>query len=168
MTESATLVGMGDLLAGGSTEEFGCLGIGSGVVLAAYDPQAKVGGCAHFFLPSAPKEFDSTRPAKYVDTGVEALMNRMRRLGAKEENIRVALVGGASVITSDATSTARMDLGMRNVDAAHRALEANGLRCLMEDLGGQIGRSLTLSTRSGEVRIRTSVHPEKVLGKLQG
>lgn len=167
MTSAATLVGMGDIQAGGSSTEFGCLGIGSGIVVAAYDAEAKIGACAHFFLPTAPNDFDRSRPGKYVDTGIAELVTRMRRLGAQEENILLALVGGASVLTTEGGG-ARHDLGARNVDAAHRTLIDLGLRCLVEDLGGQIGRSLSMSARDGEVRIRTCLHPEKVLCRLQG
>lgn len=168
MTAGATLVGMGEVQVGGSAAEFGCLGIGSGIVLAAFEPVARVGGCAHFFLPVAPKDFDRARPGKYVDTGIEELLTRMLRLGADEKLINVALVGGATVITSERSSSARIDLGLRNAESAHRALAAYGMRCLMEELGGQTGRSLAFSGKSGEVRIGTCLQPEKLLCRLQG
>lgn len=168
MTAKATLVGMGDLQAGGGNVEFGCLGIGSGIVVAAFDPTAKVGGCAHFFLPSAPADYDRDRPAKYVDTGLEELLARMQRLGAAGTTINVALVGGANVIKCEGSFSSRADLGTRNAEAAHRIILEFGLRCLIEELGGQIGRAISFSNRDGEVKIRTCLQPEKVLCKLQG
>jgi chemotaxis protein CheD len=166
MTTAVDLVGMGDVhaAAGG---EFNCLCVGSGIVVAAYDAQMKVGACAHFILPKAPPAFDPKKPGKYVNTGIAELLRCMVSLGAEKSHIRMALAGGSSLMSSSELAP-MADLGARNLEAARVALEEAGFTCVAQDVGGQIGRSVTLSTTDGAVRVRTCVQPDRVLCKLRG
>jgi chemotaxis protein CheD len=165
MTTALEMVGMGEVFAG-DDGEFNCIGVGSGIVLAAYDSKSKVGACAHFILPSAPATFDRSRPGKYVNTGFAELIRKMQELGADASNIRVALAGGASLMSS--TDASCFDLGNRNLEAAHEAMAELGMRCVAQDIGGQAGRTVSLSTKDGAVKVRTSVQPDRVLCNLRG
>lgn len=167
MAKEFDLVGMGDVTVGKNGGELNCMGVGSGIVIAAFDPCAKVGACAHLILPCAPDTAQPNRPGKYVNTGIAELVRIMLAFGAEKESIRVALAGGSSFMpASEATQLA--NLGKRNLEATQRELEEHGLTCMARDVGGQEGRSVTLSTRDGEVRVRTSIRPDHMLCKLKG
>lgn len=56
-----------------------------------------------------------------------------------------------------------MRVGERNIEAAKKALEKEKVPLLAEDVGGNYGRSIELSTATGKLRIRTIGHGEKVL-----
>jgi chemotaxis protein CheD len=160
---------MGEIEAVQGESEFNVLGVGSGVVLAAYDSQNQVGGCAHFILPNPPPEFDAQRPGKYVAVGVTEMLRKMAELGAQESNIRTALIGGAGVLFQCGQVPSGVgDLGERNVRAVLDALEDSGIGCAAKEVGGQLGRNISFCVKSGVVRVRTGQQSERVLCKLGG
>ena len=55
-----------------------CLGLGSCVGMAAYDPVSKVAGMAHIVLPRS--DGRSGLPAKFADTAIPALVDEMCKL----------------------------------------------------------------------------------------
>lgn len=164
---SHDVVGMGEVHFAAEGCEFNCIGVGSGIVVAAYDPSSKIGACAHFILPQAPESFDVQRPAKYVNTGFAEVVRQMTTMGADPHRIRVALAGASSLIPSG-DSADHLDLGARNLRAALQALEEKGFPCVAQDVGGQAGRTVSLSTVDGVVRVRTGVQPDKRLCELRG
>ena len=160
------LVRMGEVQVSCGAEELSCMGVGSGIVMAAYDPKSKVGACAHFILPAAPSAFDVGRAAKYVDTGLAELVRQMVSQGADKSQIRCALAGGSSLKPHDASFVE--DLGARNLEAAAQAIEREGIHCMAQDVGGRWGRTVKLSTTDGAVRIQSSVQPQRMLCRLRG
>ena len=166
MTATLEHVTLGDVHVAGGDIELNCLGVGSGVVFAAFDPISKIGACAHLILPNAPATYDRSRPCKYVNTGIGDVIRRMHQLGADPKNICTALVGGASLMST--TDCSSFDLGNRNVEAAHEAIAELGIKCNAQDVGGQSGRNVSLTTSDGVVRVRSCAQPDRVLCKLRG
>ena len=158
---------MGEIQAVRGEADFSCVGIGSGIVIAAYDPKQKVGVCGHFILPTAPPEHDLNRPGKYVDTGIAQAMDEMLALGAKRKDIRVAMIGGARLFVRG-DEHVPCNLGVRNVEAAYRALAEFGVDCQAQEIGGQEGRTVTFSGRDGTVKIRMWPDSDRVLCNLRG
>ena len=167
MTANLRLVGMGEVQAVRGEADFSCVGIGSGIVIAAYDSKQKVGACGHFLLPNAPPEHNGSRPGKYVDTGIAQVMDEMMALGSSPKDMRVAMIGGARLFVNGEEHLPG-NLGVRNVEAAYRALAEFGVSCQAQEIGGQEGRTVTFSGRDGTVKIRMWPDSDRVLCNLRG
>lgn len=136
----------------------GCLGLGSCVAIALHDSQAGVGGMAHTVLPDSTAGRPRGEDARFVDLAVPMLLREMVALGAERRQLRVHLVGGAQMLQSAAMSE-RAQIGARNVEAAHSALEALGLRVTSDQTGGGHGRTVWLQVKSGELVVTTAGQP---------
>jgi len=122
-------------------------GLGSCVAVAVYDPEAGVGGLLHAMLPAAPDPVD--KPSKYVDSGLEEMVDAMAGRGASPGNLAAKLVGGSSMLDISVGEA----VGQRNVDAANRALDAANVQLLAAETGGNDGRSVSFCPASGDVTI---------------
>src|ERR1700728_4863528 len=83
-----------------------CLGV------AIYDPVTKVGGLLHSLLPASaidPKRA-ADRPGMFLDSGLKAMLERAFTLGARKENLRVMVVGGAQIMDESSC----FNIGRRN------------------------------------------------------
>ena len=138
--------------------QLACYGIGSCVVVTLFDPVAKVAGMAHAMLPSAPAGMEAEEnPAKFADTAVADLIERMKKLGARSERMVARLVGGATMFSfSGQGNKDQPSLGDRNSKTARDSLVANGLLLQAEDTGGNFGRSIELSAEDGSLQVRTA------------
>lgn len=163
---SQTLVTMGDLEVVTGFGDLVCTGLGSCIGICALDPVAHVGAMARVMLPGEEGSHDLTRPAKYATQGVRALLDAMEARGGTRANMGVALAGGAQVFGFNATPG--LDIGSRNAEAVMAQLALLRWKPAGADLGGNMGRTLVLSLESGQVRIRTAVHGDRLLCTLRG
>jgi chemotaxis protein CheD len=131
-------------------------GLGSCVALTAWDPVSRVGGLAHFMLPSGSR---AGNPAKYVDTGVPWFLAALSAAGARPRRSHFKAAGGAAMFVG---VSGALEVGRRNVDAVQESLAAAGLRLTAHDLGGRVGRSIELDLANGQVRIGT-IHGTSIL-----
>lgn len=122
-------------------------GLGSCVAIAVYDRDATIGGLLHAMLPEAPSPADT--PAKYVDSGLEAMVAALEREGASPEALTAKVVGGSSMLDISVGDA----VGQRNVAAAERALEASNVTLTAAETGGNIGRSVSFCPASGDLTI---------------
>lgn len=159
---------MGEIRAIRGEEDFSCVGIGSGVVIAIYDSKQRIGACGHFILPAAPAEHDRSRPGKYVDTGIAKVIDEMLALGATAKNMRGAIIGGAQLYVHGSGDDLHSNLGVRNVEAALLTLAEHGVPCKAKEVGGQEGRTVTFSGKDGTVKIRRCLDMDRVLCNLRG
>lgn len=127
------------------------LGSCLGVVL--YDRLAKLGGIAHVVLPDS--RGDTGLPGKYVDTAVPALIAEMERAARRPLRGRLTakLFGGASMFQSTSPG-GTLDIGRMNAEAAEPVLAALSVPVIARDLGGDVGRRLTLDTATGIVTVK--------------
>ncbi len=138
------------------------LGLGSCVALVLYDPEAAVGGLAHLLLPSPSLSQDREKPAKFPDTAVPFLVERMREAGAVRRRLRARMVGGASMFAS-VSGLSVASVGERNVQATREALERAGIPLVGEDTGRDYGRSVYAFLETGRVEVRSYAHGVRVL-----
>ena len=76
------------------------LGLGSCVAIMLHDAAARVGGMAHVLLPSKSLARDETNAAKFPETAVPMLVERLRGLGAEPRRLVAKLAGGASMFAA--------------------------------------------------------------------
>ena len=138
------------------------IGLGSCVAIVLYDPAARIGGLAHTLLPDETMARDRANPAKFPASAVTLLLAEMTRLGADATRIRAKLVGGASMF-ANLLPTGGINIGDRNVTAARRALERNGIRIVAEDVGSDHGRSVHFHLDDGRVEIRSLKKGNRVI-----
>jgi len=159
--ERSDIVGVGDFKLAGPGETLGCIGLGSCIGIILHDRFTRFGGIAHAMLPFYEEGRDRSRPAKYVDTAVYVLIDALVEKGVTRRNINAKLVGGASMFSFRASDI--LDIGNRNIRAAHRTIEVERIRLLSEDVGGNHGRTITLDMDSGAVTIRTSRDEHRII-----
>ena len=130
------------------------LGLGSCVAIMLHDPQAGAGAMAHVLLPSKSLARDATNPAKFPETAVPLLIERLSALGADPRRLVAKLAGGASMFAQLMTP-GTVQMGERNVTAARDALRAAGIPVVRESVGGGVGRSLRFYVGDGRVEVRS-------------
>src|SRR5207244_11706706 len=92
------------------------------------------GAMAHVLLPSKSLARDMSNPAKFPETAVPFLIERLKALGADPRRLVAKLAGGASMFAQLMTP-ASIQMGERNVVAARKALRAAAIPV------AQIGRA---------------------------
>jgi len=148
-------VGMADLNVAHADGVLKTTGLGSCVGLALYDSLAKVAGMAHVMLPSSDiaKE-DQFNVAKYADTAIPELINRMSKLGAVVSRMKAKMAGGAQMFAfSSGADTMR--IGPRNVESCKAMLQQYRIPLIAEDTGGNYGRTIEFYCESGILLIRS-------------
>ncbi len=149
-------VGIGEAVVDGPGARLAALGLGSCVGLTAWDPVTRIGGLAHFMLPSGA---GAGQPAKYVDTGLPWFLKALADAGGLPRRAQFKAAGGAAMFLGVSAS---LEVGRRNVAAVEAAMAAVGLRLTARDLGGAIGRSIELDLQTGRLSVRT-IHDTTIL-----
>lgn len=149
-------VGMAKLAVAKGPIEIETQALGSCVGIVLYDPYAKIGGISHAMLPdvNCAKESSRDNTGKFVNTAIEILISKMIKKGANKKFIQAKLAGGANMFPDISTEGA-MHIGKRNTEAARKMLEELGIEIIAEDIGGSFGRTITLNTETGKLRVRS-------------
>ncbi len=155
-------VGIADLNIGRSPDVIVTLGLGSCVGVALYDKVAKIGGLAHVMLPDSKQARSGQNPAKFADTAIPLLIEKMERAGASRSRMVAKIAGGAQMF-SFSDKNLQLNIGKRNVEAVKAVLAEEKIPLVAEDTGGSYGRSVELHTDSGKFVVRTVGHGIKEL-----
>ncbi|MEW6171645.1 MAG: chemotaxis protein CheD [Bacillota bacterium] len=149
-------VGVGDL--GASCLHGGVLrtcALSSCVAVIMLAPRKRAAGLLHVALPKS--EIDHKlaleKPGYFADTGVPALLSRMKRCGCRKGDLVVKLAGGAVLIEPDL----RSDIGRRNLEAVKEELRKHGIDASAEDVGGDLVRTVSVFVDTGTVIISSHV-----------
>ncbi len=138
-----------------------CLGLGSSVGVAAWDPVARVAGMAHVVLPSS----EGRRPdfgAKYADRAIPKLVEAMKAEGALKSRLVVKVAGGAQMALSIANDPI-FKIGEQNVTAVLKAMAGEGLKVEANETGGNRGRTLRVKVANGETQVSVAGEPPRKL-----
>jgi len=152
--ERESVVRVADWAAGQGDHVLVTLGLGSCVAIMLHDTVAHAGAMAHVLLPSRSLARDVTNPAKFPETAVPFLVERLRELDADPRRLVAKLVGGASMF-AQLTAPGSVQMGERNVAAARNALRAAAIPVVAEAVGGGAGRSVRFYVADGRVEIRS-------------
>lgn len=137
-------------------------GLGSCIGVSAYDPQARVGGLVHVLLPDSDgKTVDPKEPARFADTGIDALIRRLQEAGAVPRRMVVKIAGGAAVLGP--ANAEKFKIGERNAEAIKERLKRHGLAPAAADIGGVRGRTLEVFVGTGKTFVRTAASPANEL-----
>jgi len=146
-------VGLGELaISSDQSEVLVAYGLGSCVGVCMYDPDLHLAGLLHAVLPSGKNT--EKRRAKFVDSGINLLLERILEKGARKDRLVVHLVGGANMLPSNRDALAALRIGDRNVTAARETLTELGLTPGSEVVGGTRGRTVRLYVHNGDLTLR--------------
>jgi chemotaxis protein CheD len=138
------------------------LGLGSCVAIMLHDAQAGAGAMAHVLLPSISLARDITNRAKFPETAVPMLVERLTALGADPRRLVAKLAGGASMF-GQLVTPGTIQMGERNVLAARSALRTAAIPIVREAVGGERGRTVRFHVKDGRVEIRSVGASESVI-----
>jgi chemotaxis protein CheD len=160
-TEYVVKVGMADLNVIKDTGVLKTTGLGSCVGLTLYDPRAGVAGMAHIMLPTSDIAREGQiNMAKYADTAVPLMIEKMNGLGAEVRRMQAKMAGGAQMFAfSNSNDTLR--IGPRNVDSCKELLEHYKIPLISEDTGGNFGRTIEFHSETGVLCVRSFQHGVK-------
>ena len=144
----------------GSGETLTTSGLGSCLGIALYDPDVGVGGLVHPMLPSASDGADRS-PERFVDSGIDAVVEEMVERGASPSAVEAKVTGGAAIV--DFKSNGKPSIGDRNVAVARRVFEERGIDLVGEEVGDAFGRTMRFDTSTGRVFVERTDGVDTVL-----
>jgi len=121
--------------------------LGSCVSACIRDQRAGLGGMNHFMLPlgQAGDWGNDPQSTRYGNFAMEKLLNELIKAGCSRERLEIKVFGGGNVIDINQA------IGTQNADFVLRYLEAEGLNCAAQDLGGQYPRRIHYFPATGRV-----------------
>lgn len=119
-------------------------GIGSCVVITAYEPKKKLGAMAHVMLPGkSPKNYDQPK-TKYAHDAINELLAQLASFGAEAKDLQVCLIGGGNVLKRSDDTICRDNIG-----SVTETLKSRNIKISAESLGGIQRRSAILDIERG-------------------
>jgi chemotaxis protein CheD len=92
----------------------------------------------------------------FADRAAAAMVEELRRLGARQTRLVAKIVGGANIFVGpEGVHSPLFDIGRRNIEALRSALQRLNLPVVAQDVGGTCGRSLEFSVHDGSLYVRT-------------
>nr|WP_256407817.1 chemotaxis protein CheD [Halorubrum rutilum] len=150
-------VGVGELAVATDGETLTTSGLGSCVAVALGDERAGVRGLLHAMLPTSDEgRTAAARRGKYVDAGIDALVDDLVAAGAAPDRLEARVAGGAEML--DLTDA----VGPRNVERAERCLASAGVPVVASDVGDDVGRTVRFG-RDGGLVVRAADGFERTL-----
>ena len=146
----------GEFYVSGKADEVLITVLGSCVSACIRDPLLGIGGMNHFMLPQSHsgKWGNDPEPTRFGNFAMEKLINELIKVGAARERMEIKVFGGGNV--TDSTQA----IGTQNADFVLRYLEAEGLRSVAQDLGGDHPRRIHYYPKTGRVIRRLLVSTE--------
>lgn len=153
-------VGMADLNVCKAPDVLTTLGLGSCIGICLYDAKRKVAGMAHIMLPSSEQVRNNTNRAKFADTAIDFLIEKMKEAGANTTQLECKIAGGAQMFAF-ASGNETMQIGLRNAEAVRDKMKKLGIKIKADDTGGNFGRTIELNSENGALLIKTIGHGVK-------
>jgi len=155
-------VGMADMNLCSAPDAITTLGLGSCVGIVLYDATKKICGMVHVMLPDSTQIRNNQNLAKFADTGIEALLGELLKMGANRRCITAKIAGGAQMFAFS-TNNDMLRVGERNVEATKRKLAQLGIPILAEDTGLTYGRTIEFYPENGNLIIKAVGKPVKAI-----
>lgn len=134
-------VGIADMNICKSPDKITTIGLGSCIGIVLYDASAKVAGMVHIMLPDSTKIKQNQNKLKFADTGIDALLSDLEKIGIKKTSLKAKIAGGAKMFAFSGTSDLG-SIGDKNIEAVHKKLKEVGIKIVSEDVGLNYGRTI--------------------------
>lgn len=126
--------------------------LGSCVGVGLLWKDREVYGLAHCLLPECPTK-PLTIGGRFVDQAVASLVAMMRIRVDDIPRVVAVLAGGGNMTSPRGTDPGRL-VGSQNVRVAMRELNKLGITIASSDVGGDIGRTLSISGSDGSHHVQ--------------
>jgi chemotaxis protein CheD len=154
VSEKAVKVDMAQFRVGESPMRIMTMALGSCLGIVLYDPQARIGGLAHAMHPRRTRVKNNMNRAKFVDSVIPLLVERMLQWGARRDKIVAKIFGGARMFDGFDGCRGLLQIGDENIAAAREVLAQLGIPLVAECVGGASGRTIILDVSDGSVLVR--------------
>ncbi len=162
-TGTVVRVGIADMDTVREPDKIRTLGLGSCVGIVIYDETKKIAGMAHILLPdSGVTKQNPINQAKYADTAIPLLVEKLVDMGARRYAMKAKIAGGAEMFKVD-NSSELLRIGPRNVEASLEELEKLRIPVIAKDVGGSIGRTIEFDPATSLLKIRKVNREELVI-----
>lgn len=155
-------VGMADMNICKAPDKITTLGLGSCIGLVLFDIRTSVCGMLHVMLPDSTISKKTENPAKFADTGVEKLIEDLRKNGVSPRNLMAKMAGGARMFSFQGSGD-YLKIGERNAEAVKNILMKKGIPIIASDCGGTYGRTIEFDPETFRLHIRAIGKPEKYI-----
>lgn len=135
-------------------------GIGSCVVVVAYDSIKKVGALAHVMVPGTAPEKKVTQRTRYAENAIDELIEQMTYLGADVNHLETCLVGGGNVLNRDDDTICH-----ENLASVVKLLHEKGIKIRQRAVGGTKRRTIVFDIEKGRVFYTEGNSKEMLLWK---
>ena len=132
--------------------------LGSCVAVALYEVAMKVGGIAHVMLPGRSPGAHGTDSKRYVEDGIQELLDFLLTLGARSERL-IACIAGAGNVLNRADDT----ICEANYNSVVQVLEKQEIALAASHVGGNQRRSMSLHLDCGRVSFSVGDSGEETL-----
>lgn len=155
-------VGMADLNTCKTPDAITTLGLGSCIGVVLYDPRKKICGMVHVMLPDSTAIKNNDNVAKFADTGIKALIDKLEKIGVPKSSLSAKIAGGAQMFAFN-TSNDMLKVGQRNAESVRKVLSGYNIRIVSEDCGANYGRTIEFYPETSELYIKAIGKPLKII-----
>ncbi len=155
MKPQSVHVGMAELVALRHPALLVTLGLGSCIGLVLYDEANRIAGLVHIMLPDSRQSRNETKPGKFADTALPALLAELNKLGASRSRLKAKMAGGAQMFNLPGSGQGLLAVGNRNIEATKNLLAQLNIPLVASDTGGNKGRSIEFSTETWVLTVKT-------------
>lgn len=145
-------VGMADLNVCKAPDAITTLGLGSCVGVCLYDAPLKIAGMVHVMLPDSTIIKDNSNTAKFADTGITLLLERLLAMGCNKSRLTAKIAGGAQMFAFG-TNNDMLRVGDKNVAAVKNTLARLNIPVIAQDTGDSFGRTIVFYPENGSLKI---------------
>lgn len=156
MENSIERIGMAQWFVGKAPGIITTIGLGSCVGVTLYDPITKIGGMLHLMLSDSTRfaYTNNINRAKFADTGIRDMYDKLIELGASKKDIVAKIAGGAQMFEIKEGNDL-LNIGDRNIEATRKTLGELQIVILGEDVGDTYGRTIELDLDNGNLKVTT-------------
>jgi len=155
-------VGMAEMRISSAPDVMITRGLGSCVGITLYDPVKKIGALAHPMLPDIDKAKVKSNPAKFVNSVIDMMIGEFNNRGCRVNSLRAKLFGGGHMFSAIPYDSP-FNIGIKNVNKVKEVFDYLKIRIVVEDTGGNYGRTIEFDLSTGFVKVKTLFHGEKKL-----
>lgn len=152
--EPAVKVGVAQYHVGHAPVKMVTMALGSCLGIVLYDASTGIGALAHAMHPRRERVKNNANRAKFVDTVIPAIIERMLTCGARRDRIVAKLFGGARMFEAFKGCQGVLQIGDENIIAAREILARLEIPIAAECVGGTSGRTIVFDVSDGNVLVK--------------
>ena len=145
-------VGLADLNVCRAPDRITTLGLGSCIGLVLYSMRSTACGMVHVMLPDSSIMRNTENPAKFADTGVKLLVDRLAAMGLRRTDLCAKMAGGAKMFSIRGRNDV-LNIGDRNAEAVRAELEKLRIPIVASDCGENFGRTIEFDPETRKLKI---------------